>query len=39
MDLIKKIEEKFKEELNNVQEYGTLATLGQGTVRTKEGDK
>ena len=38
-DLIKKIEEKFEEELNNVREYWTPATPGQGTVRTKEGHK
>ena len=33
-NLIKKIEEKFGEELNNVREYKTPATPGQGTVRT-----
>ena len=37
--LKKKIEEKYEEELNNVREYGTPATPGQGTVRTKEGDE
>ena len=31
--------EKFEEELNNVREYRTPATPGQGTVRTKEGGK
>ena len=38
-ELIKKIEEKFEEELDNVQEYRTPAMPGQGTLRTKEGDK
>ena len=38
-DLIKKIKEKFEEELSNVQGYRTPATPGQGTIRTKEGDK
>ena len=38
-NLIKKIVEKFEEELNNIQECRTPATPGQRTVRTKEGDK
>ena len=37
--LIKKIEKKFKGELNNIREYKTPVTTGQGTVRIKEGDE
>ena len=38
-DLIKKIEEKFGEKLNNLREYKTPATPGQGTVRTMDEDE
>ena len=38
LHLIKKIERHFGEELENIRDYKTLATPGQGTVRVDEND-